>query len=231
MNVRGIYKTSLINFPGRISTVLFSGKCNMKCRYCHNPELVSNSSELKVYSEEEIIAFLKSRKTKVDAVVLSGGEPTLSPDLVSFLEKLRSVGLNIKIDTNGTNPQVTALLAEKKLIDYAAVDIKTSPLKYEELTGFSSFGRIAETVAALKAYGVDFELRTTCVPGFAEEEDFAEIGNAVGRVEKYFLQQFAPSANLIDKSFSRLEPYPPGHFQTVRNAVLAFSDQCGIRGI
>ena len=135
MNIRGIYKTSLLDFPGRICTVLFSGGCNLRCGFCHNPDLARNSSELPHYSNEEALSFIAKRKKLIDGVTLSGGEPTLAAGLELICGEIQSMGLEVKLDTNGFNPRVLASLLDQKLVDFVAIDIKTSPQKYPRVTG------------------------------------------------------------------------------------------------
>ncbi|MCL2025480.1 MAG: anaerobic ribonucleoside-triphosphate reductase activating protein [Leptospirales bacterium] len=231
MNIRGIYKTSLINFPGKICTVLFSGRCNLRCRYCYNPELVANSNELEHYSVDYILSFMEKRKKLIRAVTLSGGEPTIDPDIEAFTKELKAAGLAVKLDTNALNPAVIERLASQKLIDYAAVDIKTSPEKYDALTGAQvDFYLIKKTIELLAYFHVDMEIRTTCVPGFAEIDDFEQIGRALGHVNIYYIQQFIPSDKLLDKEMSSLQPYPLSHLQELTNCIKTFSNTCLIRG-
>jgi len=231
MNIRGIYKTSLINFPGRICTVLFAGKCNLRCRYCYNPDLVADSGELEHYSADYILSFMEKRKRLIRAVTLSGGEPTIDPDIEAFTKKLKAAGLAVKLDTNALNPGVVESLASQKLIDYAAVDIKTSPEKYNALTGAQvDFYLIKKTIELLRYFNIDMEIRTTCVPGFAEPDDFEQIGRAVGHVNAYYIQQFVPSDKLLDKEMSSLKPYPASRLQELADYVKTFSDTCSVRG-
>jgi len=134
MNIRGIYKTSLIDFPGKISTVLFSGGCNMRCRFCHNPDLACNWQDLELSSNEEALDIISRRKKVIDGVTISGGEPTLSKNIDSFIRQIKSLGLAVKLDSNGLKPDVISRLIGQNLVDYVAVDIKTSPEKYRSLT-------------------------------------------------------------------------------------------------
>jgi len=231
MNIRGIYKTSLINFPGKICTVLFTGNCNLRCRYCYNPELVANSNELEYYSADYILSFMEKRKKTVRAITLSGGEPTVDPDIESFTQKLKAAGLAVKLDTNALNPAIIERLASQKLIDYAAIDIKTSPEKYNALTGAQvDFYLIKKTIELLAGFRINMEIRTTCVPGFAELDDFKQIGSALGHISAYYIQQFVPSDNLLDKKMSSLKPYPLSHLQELANYIKVFSDICSVRG-
>jgi pyruvate formate lyase activating enzyme len=231
MNIRGIHKTSLIDFPGKISSVLFSGGCNLRCGYCHNPELACNSLDLDRISNDDAFDFINKRKDLIDGISISGGEPTLSKNIDDFIHAIKKMKLAVKIDTNGLSPDVIERLLEKNLLDYAAVDMKTSPQKYSLLTGTKvDFNRIRRTVDILKASGIDYELRTTCIPHFVTIEDFADINKSVGRVKNYYLQQFVNEVTL-DLSMSSLEPYPLTTLRDFQNYVSTFSGHCGIRGI
>lgn len=232
MNIRGLYKTSLIDFPGRISSVIFTGGCNLKCGYCHNGDLARNSSGLERLADHEVLDFLRSRKGIIDGVTLSGGEPTLDGDLIPFLKKIREIPLEIKIDSNGLFPEIMKEIVESGLADYAAVDVKTSPSKYEALTGCPvDFSRIAGTVEVLRSSGIDYEVRTTCIPGYCSPEDMEEIARSLGRVKRYYLQQFISDVPLMDPSFAGLRPFPIKKLEEIMEHVKSFTDCQGIRGI
>ncbi len=232
MNIRGIYKTSLIDFPGKISTVLFSGGCNLNCGFCHNPDLVRDSPHLPRISNEEALSFLAGRKGLIDGVTLSGGEPTMNGDLPDFLAEIKKIPLEIKLDTNGLNPGAVERCLSEGLLDYAALDIKTSPDKYPAVTGRDvDFSAIAETLEIIRMSGIGYELRTTCVPGYAEAGDFREIGSRLGRVKRYYLQQFISAMPLLDDSYRTLKPYPARHLADLAVTVREFADMCGIRGV
>lgn len=232
MNIRGIDKTSLIDFPGRICTILFCGGCNLLCGFCHNPELVRNSHELTHISNEDALAFLTKRLKLIDGVTLSGGEPTLSHSLLPFVASIKTLPLQVKLDTNGLNPRAVKNCIDEGLLDYVALDIKTSPEKYEVLTGVPvDFSRIITTLEILKSSGIDYEVRTTCVPGFAGLEDFRKIMKTVGNVKRYYLQQFISRVPLLDESFMSLQPYPIHILKTIRDFVSDFTDVCEVRGI
>ncbi len=232
VNIRGIHKSSLIDFPGKISAVLFSGGCNLRCRYCHNPVLVSNDSTLPRIPDDEIIAFLDKRKNLLDGVVLTGGEPTLEKDLSAFISGIKELSLAVKLDTNGLRPEVLKELLLNEMPDYVAVDIKTSPSRYKDLTGVDvSFSDIVRTVDILRNSGVDYELRTTCVPGYVTDDDFADIKNEIGKVKRYCLQQFVSDSRLLDENFQKINPYPVKILEKMREFILTFSDECFLRGI
>lgn len=232
MNIRGIYKTSLIDYPGKISAVLFTGGCNLRCRYCHNPDLAGNWQEMAHSSNEDTIDLLRKRKNIIDGVTISGGEPTLSKNLFSFVEKVKELQLAVKLDSNGLQPEVLKNLISRNLIDYAAIDIKTSPEKYRIMTNSDvDFSRIAESITILRSSGVDYEVRTTCVPVYVTMGDLASIRDTIGRVKNYFLQQFQREARLLDRSWEVIEPYPAETLRQFRDFVLSFADRCEIRGL
>ncbi len=232
MNIRGIYKTSLIDYPGKISAVLFTGGCNLRCRYCHNPDLACNWKEMVHSSNEEALDLLRKRKNLIDGVTISGGEPTLSKNLFSFVEKIKELQLSVKLDSNGLQPDVLGDLISGGLLDYAAIDIKTSPEKYRLLTGsVVDFNCIAGSIDILRTSGIDYEVRTTCVPLYVTMEDLGSIRNSIGRVKKYFLQQFQSDTRLLDRSWEVMEPYPAETLRQFRDFVLTFADRCEIRGI
>ena len=232
MNIRGLYKTSLVDYPGKITSTIFLGGCNLRCGYCHNPDLALNSSVLERIEEEEVLTFLKKRKGLIDGITVSGGEPTIEKGLIPFLEKVKSLKLLVKIDTNGFFPHIISACIENKLIDYAAVDIKTSPEKYPSLTGMNlSFDAILSTLNILRGSDTEHELRTTCVPGFVTVDDIKRIGESIGPVKKYYLQQFVNTNTLLDSEIETLTPYSIDYLYELKGEAEKFSSFCGIRGI
>jgi pyruvate formate lyase activating enzyme len=231
MNIRGIHKTSLIDYPGRISSVIFTGGCNLRCGYCHNPELACNSCELERFSNEETLGMLEKRRGLIDGITVSGGEPTISKNITTFMSSLKGLDLAVKLDTNGLNPSVVRNLARDGLVDYVAIDIKTAPEKYEFVTGTRvDFDSIVETVNAVRDAGVEYELRTTCIPYYVTLEDFKSIRLAVGEVKRYYLQQFVNEVTM-DASLGRVRPYPVSVLQGFKKYVDSFAEICEIRGI
>lgn len=231
MNIRGIQKTSLIDFPQVISTVLFTGGCNLRCLYCHNASLACNDCDLQQYSNHEVLELLQKRKNLIGGVVITGGEPTLAKGIVAFLEKVRETGLKVKLDTNGFQPQVLKKLVFLNLIDYVAIDIKTSPEKYPVLTKTKlPFDLITESISLLRENHITFELRTTCVPGFVTLEDFHSIKERVGNVVYYYLQQFN-NQHTMDQTLHTLKPYPNNVLFSFQQFVKTFATCCEIRGI
>lgn len=232
MNIRGLIKTSLIDFPGKISSVIFVGGCNLRCVYCHNPDLVLNSNQLERVDEAELFGFLKKRKNLIDGVTISGGEPTLDKELISFLQAIRSLNLLIKLDTNGLFPDIVEKCIKLDLLDYVAIDVKTSPEKYPVLTGRQvHFSDIVTTIHKLSVAEIPFEIRTTCVPGFVTVEDIRIIGRIFGRIKNYYLQQYVNRSQLINEDIRKLTPYPLSYIYAMRDEAVKFTDSCGLRGI
>lgn len=231
MNIRGINKTSLIDYPGKISAVLFTGGCNLRCGYCHNPDMARNDGQLESHTNEEVLRFLRKRRALLEGVTITGGEPTLQEGLRDFIRSVRDLGLLVKLDTNGFRPGVVGGLLDEGLLDYAAVDIKTSPGKYPELTKTAvDFTTVAETVGLLRRSGIPFELRSTCVPGYITLEDLREIRDALGPVERYYLQQMISHVNLGDREFERIQPYPIPVLQQFGEFVRTFARIVEVRG-
>lgn len=200
MKISGYLGFSLIDFPKRISFVIFTQGCNFQCPFCHNPELISTRKRGQ-YSEEFILEELARRKKIIDSVVITGGEPTLQRDLPQFLFKLKKRRLFIKLDTNGGNPYMLMELIQAKLIDYVAVDFKNSKGKYAKTIGLKEdlaekyYKNLMESLRILKGSNIDFEIRTTLIPELVEERDLSDIKKIIGDVP-YYLQQFNPEKTL-----------------------------------
>jgi len=196
MKIGGFLKQSLIDYPGNIASVVFTSGCNFRCFYCHNPELVLPElvEQNNHISENEILDYVKTNSTLLDAVVISGGEPTIHKDLPAFLQKIKQLNLLIKLDTNGTNPDMINVLLQRDLIDYIAMDIK-APLitkKYQEIIGdqftFLQLERILESIYLIKQSKIKYEFRTTLVKPNHSIEDIRIMSEALSG--NYYLQEF-----------------------------------------
>ena len=197
MKIGGLQKVSLIDYPGRISAVIFTQGCNFRCPYCHNPELVDPTRYGETLSEKEVLAYLEARRGKLDAVTLSGGEPTLQPDLLSFAGRIREQGYLIKVDTNGSRPDVLEKLLDAGLVDYLAMDIKGPPAKYQDITKSNiQLETIRRSIQFIIASGVEYEFRTTVVKTLLNGEDFSEIAKLIKPARLFVLQGFVPSKAL-----------------------------------
>lgn len=197
MKLGGLLKFSTIDYPNYLSCVIFTQGCNWRCPFCHNPDLITLKKS-SILNDNKLFEFLKSRDGFLEAIVISGGEPTVQKNLVLFIEKLKKFNYKIKLDTNGSNVDVVKQLIEKKLIDYFAIDIKTSISKYKKSTGgFKYPENLEKTIDLMETENINFELRTTVVPTLVDENDIEEIGKIFGGRRKFVLQEFR---NLITLS-------------------------------
>lgn len=203
MRFGGIQKTSLIDFPDRIATVLFVRGCNLRCPFCYNWRLVAESAS-PALSGDDVIRILESRKRFVNAVVLTGGEPTLQEDLPDFVKKLKQKGFEVKLDTNGLLPVV--LVKCLPYLDYVALDVKTSSEKYS-LLGECNVDEWKRTIELLKNGEVEYEFRNTAVPGLVDDQSVRKIGELVKGARKFIFQFFVPG-DTLDSRFSDLKPFP-----------------------
>ena len=210
MRFAGFQKTSLIDYPDRVASVLFTGGCNLRCPYCHNGELV-HSYAGPFLEEDEVVEALLERKHFVDSIVVTGGEPTIHDGLPGFLARLKERGFNVKLDTNGFKPDV--LRSCLSSLDYVAMDVKTSPEKYSEL-GASSIEPLVESIEIIKSSGVDYEFRCTSVPGFVEAETIREMGELVKGAKRFVFQQFRPEKTL-DPVYYDVKPHSDEHIRVL----------------
>ena len=195
MNIASFQKFTLVDYPGKIAATVFTVGCNFRCPFCHNPELVVGS-QVSLHSddniEREFFDFLKQRKGKLEAVCITGGEPTLQPDLIEFMQKIKESGYLVKLDSNGTRPDIIKKALDRGVVDYIAMDIKNTPEKYNKTVGEVGVDleRIRLSVELLKKGLIDYEFRTTVVPGIHTEKDFLEIAEWLAGAKKYFLQEY-----------------------------------------
>jgi len=232
VNIKGIHKTSLIDFPGSISAIIFSGGCNLRCRYCHNPDLACNSCGLQGYSNDEALSFIMSRIHLIDAVVLSGGEPTLSPRIKDFTRTLKDLGLKVKLDTNGFNPDIVNDLVLEGLLDYIAMDVKTSFEKYYLFKVPENIEKVlAQSIQKIISSKIPYEFRTTCVPGVVTEEDICSIARVITGAKKYYLQQFRSHENVLDEEFLHIKPYSKQELYGFKSISEGFVEEVILRGI
>ena len=194
-------KTSLIDYPGKLSCVVFLSGCNLRCGFCHNKHLVLESDKVESIDQEEFFSFLDRRKGKLDGVVVCGGEPCFSEGLVSFISKIKEKGYLVKLDTNGSFPNVLEKLIKDRLIDYVAMDVKYSFKKYAK---FSS--SVKESIKLIIGSKINHEFRTTVVPGMLSKEDLVEIAKSLKGGKKLYLQQFR-NDSCLNEDFERIVPF------------------------
>jgi pyruvate formate lyase activating enzyme len=208
MRIVGYLKTSLIEWPGKISSVIFVPGCNFRCPFCHNRDLVEPEriKGLQEYSEQSILEDLKKRKKWIDGVVITGGEPTLQPDLPEFLAKIKKLGFLTMIQTNGSQPKVIRSLINKKLVDYLTVDLKGNFEDYQKFTGVKNYSSsVKKSLKIIPESGVDFELRTTVVPTLHNESNLLKLAKGIENC-RWYLQTFQPK-NCLNLKFNKIEPY------------------------
>jgi pyruvate formate lyase activating enzyme len=215
MKIGGFQKVSLIDYPGRISAVVFTQGCNLRCPFCHNPELVDPARFEDLIPEAEILSFLEKRKGRLDAVVITGGEPTLQPELTPFTIHLKAMGYRIKLDTNGTLPSLLEEMLDRKLLDYVAMDIKAPLERYSEVTNTKTDGqRILKSISLIMGSGIDYEFRTTAVKSLLGPGDLEEIGRLVPGAKRFVLQKFVPTKTL-DRNYLNESSYSDGELKAI----------------
>lgn len=205
MRIGAILPQTLLDFPEKVSAVFFTLGCNFRCPFCYNKEAVFGSKEL---SGKEIENFLEERKNFLEAIVLSGGEPTIYPDLIHFIKKIRNKGYLIGLETNGTNPEILKELIKQKYLDFIAMDVKTSLSNYFDATktNFSS-EKIAKSISLIKKSKIKYEFRITAVPSLINKKTIKEIKNLLENAEKVVIQQFENDKELLDKTFEKQKPF------------------------
>lgn len=228
--IHGLNKTTLLDYPGRVAAVIFLGSCNFRCPFCQNSGLVLHPAAEPEISEEEVLSFLKKRQGILDGVCISGGEPALSDDLEDFIYRIRKLGYPVKLDTNGSRPEVLKSLAAKGLIQMAAVDIKAAPDNYPSLSGMlhPPLDAVRETVDFLLHGQLDYEFRTTVVRELHSEQDFIQIGQWLRGARAYYLQAYRDSEEVLQPGFSSYSLEQLEHF---RQILLTTIPVVGIRGI
>ncbi len=230
MKIMGLQKLTLLDFPGRMACTVFTDGCNFRCPFCHNAALVVGDRWEPLMTEDEFFDFLKKRVGVLDGVCITGGEPTLQPDLEEFIIKIRALGYAIKLDTNGFLPDKMIDLVNKGLVDYVAMDIKSSPSGYGRATGIRNFNiaPIKRSIDFLKSGKVDFEFRTTVVKELHGEQEIQDIGMWIQGDCKYYLQAFEDSGNLINDG---LHGYDENEMKTLLNLLKNRLPNAQIRGI
>lgn len=221
MEFAHIQKTSLVDYPEEICSTVFTIGCNFRCPFCYNKSLVIPEEFPKnPLTAEQVLKTLIGRKQFVSAVCITGGEPTIHEDLFDFIKSLKSNDFLVKLDTNGTNPEMVKKLLKRNLLDYIAVDIKTAPLEYAKATGLDAVdtSKIQETVQLIKnSSEIDYELRTTLVPTIHRLEDIEELGKWIGGGKKYSMQVFQRTDSLINPELANVTPFKENELEAFVN--------------
>lgn len=216
MKIGGLQRVSLIDYPGLICAVIFLQGCNFKCPYCHNPELVDPGLFRSCIKESDLMEFLDLRKGKLDAVSITGGEPTIQNDLAAFIKEIKQKGYAVKLDTNGSRPEVIKSLIDEKLLDYIAMDVKAPLDKYKEIVKVQvDQDSIRESIKLILKAKIPYEFRTTIVQSQLEENDILKIGKLLTGAGSYVLQKFVPTKTL-DSRFLKEKSYPDEKLQSIK---------------
>lgn len=248
MIIGGLQKFSLLDYPEHLAAIVFTQGCNFRCQFCYNPMLVwprevgklqdNTSRESRevikeghpLIEEGDLFDFLKERTGKLDAVVITGGEPTMHSDLGEFIKKIKDLGYKVKLDTNGTSPEMVKKLIREKLLDYIAMDVKASPAKYDLVTGIQpDLKKVQESIIIIKESGLPHEFRTTVVPELVELADIKEMGEMIKGAEKWFLQKFVSDTDLVNKSFESMQSYSEDNLKKMCKEASRYAKECGIR--
>lgn len=227
MKIGGLQKCSLIDYPGKISAIVFTVGCNFHCPYCHNPELVNETAT--EISEADVFTFLERRKNILDAVTITGGEPTLHADLIPFIQRVKAMGFLVKLDSNGTNPEVIERVQKDALVDYIAMDIKAPLEKYSATVARPvDVENIKKSIALLIGGNTAYEFRTTVVKSLLSLDDIARIGESIQGARTYYLQKFVPTKTL-NPAFLRKTTFSDDEFEEMKETMLTFVAECYIR--
>ena len=243
MEIGGLEKSTLIDYPAKVACTVFLIGCNFRCPFCYSAELVL-PEKIKLQpriSEKEFFDFLKKRKSLLEGVVVCGGEPTLNKDLPDFIKKIKKLGYRVKLDTNGSNPEMLKELIKKKLLDYVAMDIKAPrgakfPIpnsqfqKYDEATGVKAdLNKIKKSIKIIKDSGIDYEFRMTVVPAIHAKKDIIQIAKEISPAKKFYLQNFRPEKT-INPKFEKIKPYSKDFLLEIKEEIAGFFDICEVRG-
>jgi len=231
MEIGGLQKLTLIDYPGRIACTVFLCGCNFRCPFCYSgelvlPEKIKNQPKI---TEKNFFDFLKERRGLLEGVVICGGEPTTHQELPDFSEKIKKLGYLVKLDTNGFNPTMLKKLIDKKLVDYVAMDIKAPKERYSEFAGVKvDVKKIQKSIDIFKKKGVDYEFRSTIVPTLHKKEDVIEMAKWIKGAKRYYLQNFRPEKT-IDPKFEKIKPYPQEYLLEIQKVISPFFEVCQVR--
>lgn len=231
MNISGLSKTTLLDYPQHLAATIFSANCNMRCPFCHNGNLVLNRDTLELINSQEIYDFLKNRQNILEGVCISGGEPTINKDLLDFMSRIKSYDLKIKLDTNGLKPEVIESAITHNLVDYIAMDIKNSQDKYAITCGLDKIDlqKIDQSIQLIMHSNIDYEFRTTVIRELHVKEDFNQIGQWLSGAKQYYLQQYR--ANNHQLTTNKYTNYTKSELTEFSEILAQYLEFVGIRGI
>ncbi len=251
MKIGGLEKFSLIDYPDHVAAVVFTVGCTFRCPFCYNPALINpmlvpkygksenrslsdqnfEQGQFSLIEEDGLFHFLETRVGKLDGVVVTGGEPTMHSDLPAFLLKIKNLGFHVKLDTNGSNPEMLKKVLSEKLVDYLAMDIKSDKSGYEKSVGLNvDFGKIEESVKIIKESGLPYEFRTTCVPGFIDGNAVIEMGKMIQGAMAWYLQRFKSDSEMLDHSLENKNSFTDDEMGELTSFGKKFVENCQFRG-
>lgn len=229
MIIGGLQKFSLIDYPGKTSAIIFTIGCNFRCRYCHNPELVIPERYTAEISLSEVYDFLNNRRGKLDAVCITGGEPTQHADLSEMIENIKAMGFLVKLDSNGSRPEVLENFIKRKLVDYVAMDIKAPLKKYSKVIGWQiPVEKLKKSISLLMSSSVGYEFRTTIVKSILSKDDLRKIAQEIKGAENYFLQKFIPT-KLIEPALTKESSYSDDELSELAEELKKYVKNCYVR--
>ena len=230
MNIYGYQKTTLLDYPGHVAATIFTGGCNFRCPFCHNSDLIAKPDSNLLISEEEIFSFLKKRKNVLSGICITGGEPTLQPDLQDFIVKVRNLGYKIKLDTNGYRPDIITSLLEQNLLDYIAMDVKTGFSNYAKVCGLPTLDirKIQDSITLIENSNIAYEFRTTVVRELHNEQDFYEISKMLSPNSSYYIQSFKDSGNILTPGLTSCDNQTLNHYLSIIKQKIPNSSLRGI---
>ncbi len=237
MLIGGLQKTTLIDFPGRVASTIFTVGCNFRCPFCHNKDLVNLSnfkkSSFRQITQEEFFQFLATRKGVLDGICITGGEPTIQKDLSLFCQKIKDQGLEVKLDTNGTRPVVIEKLIKKGLLDFISMDVKSDFENYQKGSGVKfNIEKIIQSIKIIAHSKIDHEFRTTVVPGIHSSNNLQSLARSLSKVDKniyLILQNFQPQ-NCLDPEFNKKKSFSGKEMSLLLKAVRKYLPKSKIRG-
>jgi pyruvate formate lyase activating enzyme len=233
MKICGVHGVSLIDYPARIASVVFLGGCNFRCPFCQNVSLVEGYRALSSVTEDSVLALLGRRRGFIDGVVITGGEPLMhGEELTRLLARLRETRLSIKVDTNGYDADMVQEVVMRGLVDYVAMDVKTSLEKYHVAAGRRvAVDRIQKSIGVIMGSSIEYEFRTTCVPGLVEKSDIEGIARLIQGARRYYLQQYRADRPTLDPAYMKLFPYSGEELEELRIIARPYVESVDVRGI
>lgn len=227
--IKGWQKTSLIDYSPYTASVVFLAGCNFRCGYCHNPDLVLNHVNLPDIDEQAVLNYLEKNKQWIDGVCVTGGEPTLHSDLPGFIAQIKEKGMKVKLDTNGTNPSMVQKVMGN--IDYFAMDIKNTLNEYKQVTAVDvNEQKIQQSIDLIRNSGVDYEFRTTVIPGIVGKQEIKNIGAWLQGSKRYILQNFRGGGPLVDNKLKHIRSYSRDELEEMKIIAQGYFDNVDIRG-